>query len=264
MKVLNPAGPEDVVSTLAKTCQDVAAELLSQRDFFDFHREEFKQSERELTAARYSGLRSNDEETNLRVGAMRLLGFSDRHIERECGIDRRTIPHRLEWCAQAGRIPAQKDRLLRLVGESAEKAGMALPELLERVRAGETSTELASLVKAVATALGITVEKVQLLTGSPTEILEQRVGAGREQIESWWREMAVPVQATSVPIESASTEITTETQQSTPQMAAGHVPDTAGTPNARTEAPAEPGADRAGGGSEPGASAAATDGSTGL
>ncbi len=168
MKQLKAAASADVVGTLAKSCQDVAAELLSQRDFFDFHRDDLKQDERELTAPRYSGLRSNDEETNLRVGAMRLLGFSDRAIERECGVDRRTIPHRLEWCVSAGRIPAQKDRLLRLVGESAEKSGMALPELLDRARAGETSTELAGMIKSVATALGITVEKVQLLTGAPT------------------------------------------------------------------------------------------------
>jgi hypothetical protein len=179
--------------------------MVAQREFFDFHRDDMPTRERELPPGpRYNGERSTDEQINLRVGAMRLLGFSDRAIERECAVDRRTIPHRLEWLARAGRIPAQKDRLLRVVGEAAEKSGLVLNSLLDRAASGEIDADLAAMIRSVATANGIAVEKVQLLTGAPTEIIEQRAGTGRDEIEAFVRSVAVEIESRVTPIESKS------------------------------------------------------------
>ena len=254
-----------LIEQQVSTCAAVAQELLRQRDFFDFHRDHLPASRRELPAPRYTGARSDDEATNLRVGAMRLLGFSDRAIERECGVDHRTIPHRIDWCVQTNRIPAQKERLLQRVGEVAEKSGIILNCLLNRAHEGECSTDLASMIKAVATSLGITVEKVQLLTGSPTEILETRAGAGREEIEAWWREHAVQIEATVTPTsDSASTQIATELQQTSHSMAVGHEPDTSGSPDACTEAGGPRPEQQEGGGCAPPTGGEKGDGSTAL
>ena len=259
------------IQNLSQTCAQVAEDLLSQPDFFERHREDVPIREQSLPEpARYTGVRSADEQVNLRVGAMRLLGFSDRAIERECCVDRRTIPHRLEWLSRTGRIPAQKERLLRLVGESAEKSSIVLNALLDRAAAGEVSMDLAGMIRSVATAQGITVEKVQLLTGAPTEIVEQRVGAGRAEIEQFWRSAAIPIQAEVRPIDSESLASVAKPGFSECPNVCGHVPDTDGLPlSADLPKPAcagaRPGAEseRGAGGVAPGAGGENGNGFTG-
>lgn len=221
--------PQPLTAPLLRTCSDAAAELLSQREFFTAHRDDLPEPSSQrpnLAAPRYSGTRSDDEELNLRVGAMRLLRFSDRAIERECGVDRRTIPHRLTWLERTGRIPALKDRVTALTGSLAESSALVLSVLLDRA-ATEISVELAAMIKAVATTHGITVEKLQLLTGQATEIVETRVGAGRDDFETWWRQAVVPIQATATPaVDSASSPEGPIPEQSSGPKPLRHAADT--------------------------------------
>lgn len=182
-------------------CAAIARELAAQPEFFEFHRDAAEiadpPSQRpSLALARYTGDRSDDEQINLRVGAMRLLGFSDRAIERECGVDRRTIPYRLSWLEKTRRIPAVKDRVAMRTGDLAERAAIVLASLLDRA-AHETNADLASMIKAVGTVLGITAEKMQLLTGAATERIEHIGGGGREAIEDWMRQMGITVDVTA-------------------------------------------------------------------
>jgi hypothetical protein len=183
-------------------CKEIAAGLLAQREFFDFHREheddlpESLAKRPDLSAARYSGQRSDDESINLRVGALRMLGMSDRAIERECGIDRRTIPHRLGWLERSGRIPAVKDRVLLHTANAAERSGIVLGALLDRAHT-EVSADLAGMIKAVAVAHGVTVEKLQLLTGAATEIIEHKPGVGRAETEAWAKANGLPLDCES-------------------------------------------------------------------
>ena len=158
-----------------------------------------------LSTARYSGERSDDEAINLRVGAMRMLGMSDRAIERECGIDRRTIPHRLGWLERSGRIPAVKDRVLLHTANAAERSGIVLGALLDRAHT-EVSADLAGMIKAVAVAHGVTVEKLQLLTGAATEIIEHKPGVGRAETEAWAKANGLPIdcESTVLPTKCAS------------------------------------------------------------
>ena len=178
-------------------CNALAAELVGQREFFEFHRDdlpEHKQMRPDLALARYSGERCDDEQVNLRVGAMRLLRMSDRAVERECGVDRRTIPYRLAWLERAGRIPALKERLSLWSGSLAESSALVLACLLDRANSGEISADLASMIRSVGTAYGITAEKFQLLTGGATERIEVSVGAGRAETEQWCRANAIQVE----------------------------------------------------------------------
>ena len=209
-------------------CQSIAREMMSQPEFFSLYRDELPETERTrpvLAAARYTGQRSDDEAINLRVGAMRMLGLSDRAIERECGVDRRTIPHRLAWLEKARRIPAVKDRVLMRTADLAERSALALSVLLDRAQ-DEVSTDLAAMIKAVATTHGITVEKLQLLTGSPTEIIQEVGAAPREAAESWLRENSIPILATTTPTDSESAANAPKPEQTGPLLAARYAQDT--------------------------------------
>lgn len=182
-------------------CASLAAELSQQPEFFQFHRDSAEIADPpevrpDLLKPRYTGARSDDEQTNLRVGAMRLLGLSDRSIERECGVDRRTIPHRLGFLEKTGRIPALKDRVATRTGDLAERSALVLSSLLDQAST-TCNTDLAAMIKAVATLHGISVEKMQLLTGSATERIEHIGGGGREAIEDWMRQMGITVDVTA-------------------------------------------------------------------
>lgn len=150
---------------------------------------------------RYTGSRLlGDTERCIFVGALRLLGCSDRQIAAVAQCDVRSIPLMLVEAEKTGRIPALKDRLIQFTGQNAERAQIALAELLERAT-GNVTMELAAMIKAVATAGGINTQNTQLLTGSATEIVQVRVSAGREEIERWARENFIDV----TPVDQQST-----------------------------------------------------------
>lgn len=220
---MNQDTPKDISR---QTAMDVAREMISEPHLFSEFDGIDGFSPPAQTVQRYTGERSTqDEQKMLKVGAMRLLGASDREIEQCCGVTRRTIPVLLAELEKRGRITPLKQRLAMATGDNAERANIALRFLLERVGHTTTKTitvkgeeievedhgisvELAAMIKAVSTALGITTEKVLLLTGQATEIVETRVGAGREAFDAWWKEAVTPIQATvtsaTPPTDSAS------------------------------------------------------------
>ena len=179
-----------------QTCLELATELSQQPALF---------SERgEPTAAldRYTGKRvANDDDRCLMAAALRLLQASDREIAAAVKCDVRSIPLMLRAAERSGRIPALKDRLVTMVGANAEASSIALQRLLDDSMHASPNDERAGMIKAVATALGISTEKYLLLTGSATEILEVRVAAGREDMEAWAKANAIPVEV-SIDLES--------------------------------------------------------------
>ncbi len=188
-------------------CESVARDLMSQPELLArvFDEPAAEPEPKAQTVQRYTGARSTlDEARNLKVGALRLLGASDREIARACGCTTRTIPIVLRDLEKAGRLTALKERLAMLTGDNAERAQLALRGLLDRAQDGESDMDLAAMIKSTATAAGILTDKALLLTGNATEIVEVRVRAGRDEIEEFARAHAVPIEAEVRPIESES------------------------------------------------------------
>ena len=176
-------------------CRQLAAELLSQPDLlapvFADDRESLPENAGAVSplVGRYTGeLSTRDESRLLLVGALHLLGASEREIERQCGVTRRTIPVLLAELERSGRITPLKERLAMVTGANAERAQLALSRLLNRAVDGECSQDLAGMIKSLAVTTGVTTEKVLLLTGQATERVEHIAGAGRAEFESWWRD----------------------------------------------------------------------------
>jgi len=217
-----------------RTAADVARELVSQPDLLDRllppARSFLESTTSEAGAlARYTGARSTSvqhEERNLRIGALRLLGASDREIEAACQVTRRSIPIILQDLEKSRRLTPLKERLAVLVGDNAERSAIALRVLLDRATDGGESIELAGMIKATATALGITTQNLQLLTGAATEILDVRVSAGREEVEAWAKANALPIEATVVAIDSESGANPAVSEQSAQITAPRHEDDT--------------------------------------
>lgn len=233
-------------SNLKRTANDVVQELLQQQELIsellpDARPRSFLPAPAE-PAKRYTGARStaaDHDERNLLVCALRLLGASDRQIEEACPVTRRSIPLILAEYEKAGRVTPLKERLAILVGDNAERAGLALRELLDRAQAGGESMELAGMIKSVATALGITVEKHALLTGAATERIEVNVGAGRDEVESWARQFAIPIHAVASPVDTQSAEnppLSAATNQLQPMRHAADTDTTLTSPNDQTPA----------------------------
>lgn len=206
-----------------QTCMELAVELTRGPELFNARGEPTEFLER------YTGSRvTQDLERCLIAGALRSLECSDRKIAAALNCDVRSIPLMIEAAERSGRIPALKERLAKLTGRNAERAQIALGELLGLVADGKRDLELAATIKAVATAGGIATQNLQLLTGGPTEILELRVGAGRAEIEEWAKQVAVPVEATvtTAPIDSASAGTTGKPMQNGDIAVPGHAQDT--------------------------------------
>jgi len=226
-------------TALGNECKALAAELLKQPDllagvFLDSE-QPLPESQQLVSAAKqYTGERSTvDDDRLLMVGALHLLGATDREIERTCGVTRRTIPVLLEALEKSGRVTPLKERLLKQVSVLAEKSGRTLGELLDEVQDGKRTLELAAMVKAVGQVHSFQIEKYQLLTGQATEIVETRVAAGREEFEKWWRESASPIDSESTGNHAVFSVSNTETPSVTslsPPMTPAPAPPAAGTP----------------------------------
>jgi hypothetical protein len=197
--------PLQTSKVLGNECAAVARDLLRQPEllagvFLDDEKQRLlPDQERRLEVTKqYTGERStSDEERMLFVGALRMLGASDREIERVCGCTRRTIPLLLEELERTGRVTPLKDRLTKMVGDNAERSAILLRSLLDQAQDGIRDMDMAAMLKAVGQVNVFQVEKYQLLTGAATERIEQVRAAGREEIEDWLRRTAIPVEAQS-------------------------------------------------------------------
>lgn len=196
-------------------CEQVARELATQPELLPAVR------------GRLTGKRAaSDEERNLFAAALRMIGQSDREIAAAVGCARESIPFLLAEAERSARVRPVKERLARLAESLAERSGIALHRLLNRVEDGVETVDLAAMLKATGTVYGIATDKSQLLTGAPTEILELRVGAGRAEIEQFCRQNSLPIEATVTAIDSASATKPTECSGDCSTRGYGHQADT--------------------------------------
>lgn len=236
------------LTNINRTAQAVARELIAQPELLSAMIPEQRRALPETSLpGRYTGERSTSpkhDERNLFVGALHMLGYSDRQIEQAChaqgfSLTRRSIPIIVRDLEHSGRITPQKERLAMQVGDLAELSASALRDLLHRAADGGESVELAAMIKSAATSLGITVEKLQLLTGAATERIEAIVGTGRGEIEAWAKEFAIPVEATARPVDTQSAANPTLSAQTNTLPPMRHASDTSAqltSPNAPTPA----------------------------
>lgn len=198
-------------NVLGSDCKAIAAELCAQPELlagvFLENSEKLMPDEQAKVdqVKRFTGVRSaSDEQRLLLVGALRLLGASDREIARTCGVSRNSVPVLLRELERTGRVEPLKDRLVKVVGDNAERSSLLLRDLMEKGLDGEVSMELAAMLKAVGSVNCFQVEKFQLLTGQATERVETVVAAGRDEIERFLRESAVDIEAVTVKGDSKS------------------------------------------------------------
>lgn len=174
---------DQVNRVLHAAAHDVALTLVSQPDLFP---PEVSNVAPLLSAAQAvrrvpSGkILANDEERCLLVAALRELGLSDRRISAMAGVARESIGPILLRMEKAGKVRPLKDRLAGAIGLLAEESTQAARELVQSLRDGDRSEGVTMALRALGPMVGITAEKVQLLTGGPTEILETRVAAAPE------------------------------------------------------------------------------------
>jgi hypothetical protein len=117
------------------------------------------------------------------IAACKLAGLSDKATAAKVGCSRNTIGPVMEQLERAGRIPALQARLAYSLGRVAESSANELQRIVDN---GEWTMESAGAVRALAVATGIATEKLQLVTGQATAILEQRVtSAGADQVREW-------------------------------------------------------------------------------
>ena len=195
----------------ASDCKAIAAELCSQPELmagvFLENDERLMPDEQAKVdkVKRFTGARStSDEKRLLMVGALRLLGASDREIARACGVSRNSVPVLLRELERTGRVEPLKDRLVKAVGDNAERSSILLKVLMERGLDGDVSQELAAMLKAVGGVNCFQLEKLQLLTGQATERIETVVAAGRDEIERFLRSAATSIEAVTVTEDSKS------------------------------------------------------------
>lgn len=153
----------------------------------------------------YTGERiTQDEQRCLLVGALRALGLSDRRISEMAGVSRESIPSILAHLEACGQIQPLKERVTGWVGLLAEESAMASRDLVALIRAGDRSEGVTQALRALGPMLGIATEKMQLLTGQATEIVETREGARRVELDAWATEKWAMVEVQSAPSESGS------------------------------------------------------------
>lgn len=175
---------EHVNRALGAVASDVALQLVSQPDLFpaDTHGPARPLlSPADATRRTPSGkILAQDEQRCLLVAALRELGLSDRRISAMTGVARESIGPILFQMERAGKVRPLKERLTSAIGLLAEESTQAARELVQSLRDGDRSEGVTMALRALGPMVGITAEKVQLLTGGPTEILETRVAAAPE------------------------------------------------------------------------------------
>jgi hypothetical protein len=175
---------DHVNRALGAVASDVALQLVSQPDLFPPDASGLGRpllSPADATRRTPSGkILAQDEQRCLLVAALRELGLSDRRISAMTGVARESIGPILMQMERAGKVRPLKERLTTAIGLLAEESTQAARELVQSLRDGDRSEGVTMALRALGPMVGITAEKVQLLTGGPTEILETRVAAAPE------------------------------------------------------------------------------------
>jgi hypothetical protein len=179
------------------TLGQVRAAVLTQPSLFD---EEGLELEHEVAAAarrlfakkwEITGKIATKNEAKAAAVVLCLqAGMSRRQIRERVSVHHYTIDA-IEAAAEiGGNLEPVATRLranmARLVMQATEEARGALD-------CNVRNLESAAWLKAVATVLGVSADKHQLLTGAPTEILEHRSAPGRGELEAWLQSAGLQV-----------------------------------------------------------------------
>lgn len=141
-----------------------------------------------------------DEERQLVVGALRLLGWSDRRIADQLRLSRNCISPICQKLEKEGRLEPLRARLTQQVGEVIEQSVLVAREMIERITPDNPDKDLAGALKALTDASYKYSQQHALLTGSPTEI-SARITAqapARSAWDEWLRQHQV-VEVTVTP-----------------------------------------------------------------
>jgi hypothetical protein len=146
-----------------------------------------------------------NEARAMAIAACKLAGLSDRETAARVGCSRNTVPAVMEQLETSGRIPGLSARLAVHLGRVAESAALELQRIID---SGEWDMESSSAVRALGVAMGIATEKLQLVTGQATAIVEQRTsGPDPAAVREWeakLRAMFGPVLELQAPADSES------------------------------------------------------------
>jgi len=171
--------------------------------------------------AHSGAITTRNEAKAMAIAACKLAGLSDKATAAKVGCSRNTIGPVMEQLERAGRIPALQARLAYSLGRVAESSAIELQRIVDD---GCWTIENSSAVRALGVAMGIATEKLQLVTGQATAILEQRVGPAGPDARAEWegklrRAFAMDIEPASGPSDSPS-----EGSASNPLITEGSVP----------------------------------------
>jgi len=197
---------------LHNTAAEVAASLLSQPELFGGvaqHPTVRSPLSSALVRRPHTGtVVTKDESKLLTVAALRTLGLSDRRIAAMAGVARESIGPLVLEAERRGLVRPLKERLAQSIGLLAEESTAATRELVQEVRDGHRDEGVTMALRALGPIVGISIEKVQLLTGGPTEILETREGRSPEDEAAFLARLtaqaAAAVEARTVDVTPAS------------------------------------------------------------
>lgn len=183
---------------LSGVCAAVAADLVSQPALFPAESPQRSPSGSAplfpAVRGQYSGARVTLDEDRVRlVGGLKLLGLSDRKIASVAQCARESIPQMVAEAERRGWIRPIKERLTASLGALAEDAVSASRKIVEDIRDGKADEGAVLALRALGPMVGITTEKLLLLTGQPTEIRETREAADPAAHRAWLARLAPTV-----------------------------------------------------------------------
>jgi hypothetical protein len=183
---------------LSGVCAAVAADLVTQPALFPVESPKgFPSGSATLfpvSRGQYSGARVTLDEDRVRlVGALKLLNLSDRKIAAMAQCARESIPQMVAEAERRGWLRPIKERLTASLGALAEDAVSASREIVEDIRDGKASEGAVLALRALGPMVGITTEKLLLLTGQPTEIRETRPAGDPAAHRAWLQALAPTV-----------------------------------------------------------------------
>jgi hypothetical protein len=256
---------------LRDAASQAAAELVSQPELFGGPVEDPRVAGAALLPAvrrpHTGAVVTRDEGKVLTVAALRTLGLSDRRIAAMAGVARESIGPIMQEAERRGLVRPLKERLASAVGMLAEESTAAARELVQDLRDGDRSEGVTMALRALGPIVGIAAEKMQLLTGGATEIVETR--AGRSETDE--AEFLARLRSGSVPVEAVEVrpaDSESDAQPRNPLVPNGPVAgDTAGDTGPAAQAvsgcPSGCPVEGAGGGSRAGGGVTNDDGSRG-
>ena len=200
--------------SLAATCLDLSEDLVSQPLLFD--RDLLPVEVPILRAAKRLNntgkIASRDDATAMAIAVCKLAGLGNAETAKRVGVSHHTVRNVLRILEDSGRIPSASQRLASQLGEMAESASNEIAKLIDEADGAWTPAS-AGAVRALGVAVGIAVDKHQLLTGQATAIIEQRVGAPSADAVREWETKLRQVFGPVLDVETTTTDSQSDVNQ---------------------------------------------------